>query len=90
MDKFSLSDLPKIDKASPNWFSVEKWANQELARLRAKREDPDADMRKLDVALGGIFALRMLLALPQEIQKSHDSEPVEEAGFGIPTLDTFN
>ncbi len=87
MDTFTLKDLPKINEVGHDWIAVERWAESELARFREKREDPDADQRKLDIALGSILALKMLLRLPEAIRKEHEKDPVEKSGFGIPPLD---
>lgn len=78
-------ERPPINRGDPVWESVEQWAQHELRRLRNKREDPDADQRKLDIALGSILAIKRLLQLPDVIHQERIRPALdEEAGFNIP------
>jgi hypothetical protein len=87
MANAKLDDLPKINTNSPEWAAVERWTQAQIEKLRAKREDPDADQRKLDIALGSILALKMLEQLPEAIRRAHEKEPVLKSDFGIPAPD---
>ena len=87
MNKFDPKELPKIPPGSPVWETVEAWATFNLQALRNQREAEFADIRKLDVSLGGIIAMKMLLDLPEIIKKEHDRVPLQDDSFGIPGLD---
>lgn len=89
--KFDLKDIPNIALGSPEWQTIVAWSNMNLERLRILRENPDADLRKLDVALGGIVTLKALLTLPATIKKERKRDPIESDDFGIPNpVDNFN
>ena len=69
---------------SPTWSIVKEWAELELTRLRDSREKTDSDPRKLDQDLGGINAMKELLALPDAIKKARSQEEIKGVDFGIP------
>ena len=79
-------DLQIIELGSTVWNTVSDWANGELNRLRDQREEPGADVRKLDQALGGIVQLKALLALPAAIRKERNRDPVMGDKFDIPNI----
>ena len=55
-----------------------------LVRLRDQRENTASDLRKLDLALGGIESMKALLALPELIKKERNRDPLPDDNFGIP------
>lgn len=86
MDReIKVSELPTIDQVSPTWLAIESFAKAEVRRLRLKRDDPDAELRKLDLALGSVLAWEMLLALPATIKKAKEDDAREKVSydFGI-------
>ena len=87
MAKFELADQATINLDSPAWKTFEAWAEWTIERLRKQREIPGVDVRKLDVDLGSIQAMKALLGLPAEIKREHQrkDDPVTSDGFGIPT-----
>jgi len=85
----NFKDLAPIEPGNPAWQTVSALAEAEIQRLRDKREELVSDQRKLDVALGGITALKMLLELPAAIKRDRQREPVTGDGFGIPAPPGF-
>ncbi len=82
----SVDDWKPIDVDTPTWQMVELWAEENLDRLRNVREDPKADLRQMDNALGAINCLKRLLKLPEVVKKGLSRKPVEEVHFGIAPL----
>ena len=87
--KLQLKELPVIELGSSTWIAIEQWVRAELVVWRMKREEFDADQRKLDVALGTIKALEQVLALPAAIKKDRIREPIVDGDFGIPSPKGF-
>jgi len=87
MTEFKLEDQPKIDLGNPAWRTIEGWVQMNLKRLRKQRENPLADLRKLDVDLGGIVAMKALLGLPKLIseERRRKDDPIQGDEFNIPT-----
>lgn len=87
MTKFNPSELPVIEPGNPAWQTIKAWAEMNLKRLRDQRENELADLRKLDVALGGIVSMKVLLALPELIkaERRRSDDPVMGDEFNIPT-----
>ena len=86
ISRSSIRPLELIDTTAPAWKVVESWAKSKAARLRLLREDPGADIRKLDQTLGGITILKELLDLPAEIRKERSRDPIRGDSFDIPSL----
>ena len=80
MDEYSIIEL-----SNPVWQIIAHWSETRMEDLRAGREQPGADLRKLDQALGSILILQELLELPSEIRRDRNREPLPSDGFGIPT-----
>lgn len=78
------SDTPVIESGDPTWRTIESWATARIDDLREQREQPGADLRKLDNALGAIVVLKDLLALPAAIKKERKRDPVKGDSFDIP------
>lgn len=79
-------DWKTIDVETSTWRMVENWAEENLLRLRNTREDPNADIRQMDNALGAINCLKRLLDLPELVNKTLKRKPPEEVHFGIAPL----
>jgi hypothetical protein len=84
MVKFNANEVAPIEAGNPVWQTVQAWAEMNMERLRNEREKEAVDLRRLDQALGGIVAMKALLALPAEIKKEHLRDPVENDHFDIP------
>jgi len=84
MDKFNPQEVPAIEPGNPTWVTIKAWAEMNLERLREQRENEATDLRKLDIALGGITTLKMLIALPELIRKERKRDPVGNDTFDIP------
>lgn len=58
---------PPVNEFSTlNWAYVQKWAGQEIDRLRAKNDSMELDHDQTTSLRGEIRALKRLLALPEE------------------------
>lgn len=87
MADFDYKRAHAIDRSSTLWVTVERWIDWRIAELRKTREMEGADLRKLDIALGGIQQLKVLRDLPDVIKREHgirDLDPGES--FGIPPI----
>ncbi len=87
--KFNPADMAVIEPGNPAWQTVKTWAEWNLERLRDQRENELADLRKLDVTLGSIIAMKMLLELPELIRVERKRGPVQGDEFNIPTPDGY-
>ena len=84
MVKFDPKEMPLIEPGNPTWITIQAWAEMNLERLREQRENEATDLRKLDIALGGIISMKMLLAMPELIRKERKRDPVGNDTFDIP------
>lgn len=55
-----------IDKTSPTWRSISKWAEEEIANTQLDLETPQLDPNETEFLRGKIAALRNLIDLTAE------------------------
>lgn len=65
-----MNDFSNLD-----WAHVQKWANEEIGRLRQRNDSMELDRDQTCALRGEIRALKRLLALPEEVARKSRMGP---------------